>query len=63
MKDVTVIDRRKALTVAPQALAWDGSHLWLSSRDLGTLYKVDLDGWKIVETRSAWCRLGGSVHQ
>jgi hypothetical protein len=35
--------------VTPQALAWDGNQLWLSSRDLGTLYKVDVDSWKIVE--------------
>jgi len=27
-------------TVTPQALAWDGKHLWMSSRDLGFLYKV-----------------------
>jgi hypothetical protein len=36
-------------TVTPQALAWDGAHLWLSSRDLGTLYKVNVNGWKIVD--------------
>jgi hypothetical protein len=35
--------------VTPQALAWDGAHLWLSSRDLGTLYKVNINGWKIVD--------------
>src|ERR1700740_1486618 len=28
-------------TVAPQALAWHGKQLWMSSRDLGTLYQVD----------------------
>jgi hypothetical protein len=36
-------------TVTPQALAWDGNHLWASSRDLGTLYKIDIGRWKIVE--------------
>jgi hypothetical protein len=35
--------------VTPQALAWDGNHFWLSSRDLGTLYKIDVDGWKIID--------------
>ena len=35
--------------VTPQALAWDGKQLWLSSRDLGTLYKIDIDTWKVVE--------------
>jgi len=36
-------------TVTPQALAWDGNQLWLSSRDLGTLYRTEVDGLKIVE--------------
>lgn len=33
----------------PQALAWMGKELWMSSRDLGTLGQIDLDGWKIAE--------------
>ena len=36
-------------TITPQALAWDGKHLWMSSRDLGTLYKIDIGTWKVVE--------------
>ena len=45
-----IIEKRRlaSLTVTPQALAWDGKQLWLSSRDLGTLYKTDRDEWKIV---------------
>jgi hypothetical protein len=35
--------------VTPQALTWDGKQLWLSSRDLGTLHKIDSETWKIVE--------------
>jgi hypothetical protein len=35
--------------VTPQALAWDGNHLWVSSRDLGALYKIDIGRWRIVE--------------
>jgi hypothetical protein len=38
-----------APTVTPQALAWDGNHLWVSSRDFGTLYKIDIGRWTIVE--------------
>jgi hypothetical protein len=49
MRDINIIDRRKALTPTPQALVWDGDYLWLSSRDLGTLYKVDRARWSIVE--------------
>lgn len=46
-----IIERQRlaALCVTPQALAWDGKELWLSSRDLGMLYRVDRDEWKIIE--------------
>jgi hypothetical protein len=46
-----IIEKRRlaAPCVTPQALAWDGEQLWLSSRDLGTLYRIDFDGWKVVE--------------
>src|SRR5438309_9520054 len=36
-------------TVTPQALAWDGKQLWMSSRDLGFFYKLNADGSKIVD--------------
>lgn len=48
MKEVHVIERRQSVTPTPQALAWDGEHFWVSSRDLGTLYKVDRSNWNIV---------------
>jgi hypothetical protein len=35
--------------VTPQALAWDGKQLWMSSRDLGFLYRLDTGGSKIFE--------------
>src|ERR1700682_3478392 len=35
--------------VTPQALAWDGQRFWMSSRDLGTLYKLDRDKWKTID--------------
>ena len=47
MKELANVTRRPALTKTPQALAWDGEMLWLSSRDLGTFYKVDVAQWKI----------------
>src|SRR3954447_6323612 len=37
---VRELKRIKAPTVTPQALAWDGQQLWLSSRDLGFFYKL-----------------------
>ena len=46
-----IIEKRRLAspTVTPQALAWDGKQLWLSSRDLGALYRINSDEWKIVE--------------
>jgi hypothetical protein len=46
-----IVERKKikAPTVTPQALLWDGKQFWLSSRDLGTLYKIDISSWKIVD--------------
>ena len=49
MKAPAKIHRRPSPTVTPQALAWDRHHLWISSRDLGTLYKIDAETWKIVD--------------
>jgi len=48
---VPVTEKRRLASpcVAPQALAWDGKELWLSSRDLGSLYKIDRGEWKIVD--------------
>jgi hypothetical protein len=51
MKLPTIKERKRfrSPTVTPQALAWDGKHLWMSSRDLGFLYRLNADGSKIVE--------------
>ena len=49
MKAIAKIHRRSSPTITPQALAWDCNHLWVSSRDLGTLYKTDVETWKIVD--------------
>ena len=47
MQEIQNVQRRSSLTVTPQALAWDGKWMWLSSRDLGMLYKVDSANWEI----------------
>lgn len=49
MKEVADLKRHSSPTVTPQALAWDGTQLWMSSRDLGTLYRTERDELKIVE--------------
>jgi len=46
---INAVRKLSAPTITPQALAWDGAHLWMSSRDLGTLYKVDAEKWEIAE--------------
>ncbi|CAN5562386.1 hypothetical protein BH20VER1_BH20VER1_23250 [soil metagenome] len=35
--------------VTPQALAWDGRAFWLSSRDLGTLHRIDPVTWRTID--------------
>jgi hypothetical protein len=61
MKLPTVKERKRfpSPAVTPQALAWNGEEFWMSSRDLGTLYKLDppsprsgaagKDNWKTVD--------------
>ena len=49
MTQITELTRRPAPTVTPQGLACDGEHLWMSSRDLGTLYKIDAQTLKVLE--------------
>ncbi len=49
MQDVNDVKRHRSATVTPQALAWVEKALWISSRDLGTLYRIDVERGKIVE--------------
>ena len=51
MELLTIKERKRfpSPAVTPQALAWDGKQLWMSSRDLGTLHKVDIEKWKVVD--------------
>ena len=51
LKLPTIKERQRfpSPAVTPQALAWDGKELWMSSRDLGTLYKIGIDRWKVVQ--------------
>jgi hypothetical protein len=46
---VQEIKRIKSPAVTPQALASTGKEFWMSSRDLGTLYRTEGDGLQIVE--------------
>jgi hypothetical protein len=49
MNEVTDLKRKNSPMVTPQALAWDGEKLWMSSRDLGTLCRIDIDKWEVIE--------------
>lgn len=49
MKQIIEKRRMAAPCVTPQALAFADGELWMSSRDLGTLYRIERDGLKIVE--------------
>ena len=49
MNAVIKFKRHSSPTITPQALTWDRHHLWVSSRDLGMLYKIDIETWQIVE--------------
>ncbi len=44
-----IIERKRLASpaVTPQALAYEDDYLWMSSRDLGTLYRIRADTWKI----------------
>jgi hypothetical protein len=43
------LSRRPAPAITPQALACENGHLWISSRDLGTFYKVDAQTFQTVD--------------
>jgi hypothetical protein len=68
MDQIIEKQRLTSPTVTPQALTWDGKQLWMSSRDLGTLYRLELEGglkivdeidppgvvWAGVKTNDGW---------
>ncbi len=49
MKTITLMKGRPSPFPSPQALARAGSEWWVSSRDLGTLYRMQPDSWKVME--------------
>ena len=53
MKLPTINEQKRfqSPTVTPQALAWDGKQLWMSSRDLGFFYKIDIEQPKILDEK------------
>jgi hypothetical protein len=49
MKEIENVQRRPSPAVTPQALAWDGTHLWMGSRDLQRVYRIEVGNWKVLE--------------
>src|SRR5215467_2271617 len=46
-----IVERKRLAspTITPQALAYERDYLWMSSRDLGTLYRIHTATWKITQ--------------
>ena len=56
MGELPMIAERKRLpspATTPQALAWDGKALWMGSRDLRRVYRIDGEKWTVTEEREA----------
>ncbi len=49
MQEIENLQRHPSPVATPQALAWSGQELYLSSRDAGTFGRVDTEAWKIAE--------------
>jgi hypothetical protein len=39
--------------ITPQALTWDGKNLWMGSRDLRRIYKIDIEKWSVAQETEA----------
>jgi hypothetical protein len=51
----SIAERRRLLSpgTTPQALAWHGDALWMGSRDLRRIYKMDTKAWTVLEETEA----------
>jgi hypothetical protein len=55
-KELPAISNERRLSspaATPQALAWHAGALWMGSRDLRRIYKIDPDKWTVLEERDA----------
>jgi hypothetical protein len=51
-RELPAVSERRRLTapaITPQALAWHSGFLWMGSRDLRRIYKIDIEPWTIAE--------------
>src|SRR4029077_19579024 len=51
----SIIERRRLPSPAatPQALAYRGDAVWMGSRDLRRIYKIDIQTWAVLEEADA----------
>ena len=58
--------RHASPTPSPQALAWHDGVLWLGSRDLSRIYKIEPRSWKVLEEMEApgipWAAVSAGDH-
>lgn len=46
---INEIERRASPATTPQALAWHDGELWFGSRDLGRVYRMNPETWKVLD--------------
>jgi hypothetical protein len=53
LPEITERKRLASPAPTPQALTWDGSALWMGSRDLRRIYGIEVKTWTVFEEREA----------
>ena len=55
MEEAAIIERRRLASpaVTPQALAFHSNALWMGSRDLRRIYKIDIEKWTVIKETDA----------
>ncbi len=56
MRELPLINEKERLPSpgrTPQALTWHHGELWLGSRDLGRVYRLEKGTWRVIEEREA----------
>jgi hypothetical protein len=52
-RSITEVRHFPSPAITPQALAWHSNALWMGSRDLRRIYKIDMETWTLVEETEA----------
>lgn len=47
MENIKELQRLASPAPKPQSIAWDGSHLWMGSRDTKRIYAIDPTTWQV----------------